>query len=253
MAVRPFNEGVADCGRASRGRYASGCRCDACRAAAAAYERDRTRRRAYGLPGAFVDAAPVRERLERLYAVGYSVREVERISGVSRSEQYQITHRHWRTGEPVRSVRRETAEALDAVRGRSLKDCQMVDARPAVALVRRWMQAGLSASEVSHVSGVDVQVVRALNDGRRSYLQWRNLRPLVLAKDELDARCPRMPSDRPRKSKVVRATGRRVSEQEAATMRAERARGDTVAAIARRHGRSEGTVRARTMGVAVAP
>lgn len=41
--LREETQGLADCGRASNGRYSAGCRCDACKAARSAYERGRVR------------------------------------------------------------------------------------------------------------------------------------------------------------------------------------------------------------------
>lgn len=90
-------EGMEDCGRSSHGRYVTGCRCDACKAANAAYERERKLRKVRedcGAPSMWVDAAPVRDRLLALYAQGYTAKEVERLCGVGHTTQYGITHRH---------------------------------------------------------------------------------------------------------------------------------------------------------------
>ena len=78
--LREETPGTADCGRASRARYVQGCRCGACRAASAAYERDRTRGMAYGRPSGLVDAEPVRRRVRELKAAGYTHAELERLA-----------------------------------------------------------------------------------------------------------------------------------------------------------------------------
>lgn len=247
-----MNEGLADCGRASNARYhLEGCRCDACKRAERLVRKTRELRTAEGRPE-FVDAEPARRRLAELKAMGYTDREIERISGVAHMTQYALTHRHWRTGEPVRRCRRETYEALMAVRGRSLTPGQAVDARAATALVRRWLQAGLPVAEVARVSGVDRQVLDALNHGERGSVQWRTLRALLAAKDELDARCARKPSDRPRKSPVRFARGKRVRATDVALMRRMRERGATYGEIAERTGFSASTVSAHLRKVAAA-
>lgn len=239
-----MNEGLTDCGRASNARYhLEGCRCDACKRAERLARKARELRLAEGRPE-FVDAEPARQRLAELKAMGYTDKEIERISGVGHTVQYSLTHRHWRTGEPVRRCRRETFEALMAVRGRNLTSGQKVDARAATALVRRWLQAGLPVMEVSRVAGVDRQVLDALNHGRRDFVQWRTLRSLLAAKDELDARCARKPSDRPRKSPVRLANGRRVRPTDVALMRRMRERGATYGEIAERTGFAASTVSA---------
>jgi transposase len=249
MSEPTFNEGLADCGQASHARYVIGrCRCDACKAANREYERERRRRKAYGRDG-MVDAAPVRARLLALYAAGYTTREVERISGVGHTVQYNIVHRHWRTGSPVTRCKRENAEAIMAVRGRNLTPFERVSAGPAIALVRRWMQAGLSGAEVARVSGVDRQEVYHLNYGDRQLVQWRTLRALVESRDELDARCPRKPRERAKRTKVLKPNSRRLTDGQVRMMRVDRARGDRIADIAARYGVSQSTVSRHTKDV----
>lgn len=83
--LREETQGLADCGRASNGRYVAGCRCDACKAARSAYERSRARTRGYGRPTEFVDAEPVRAKVRQLQAQGYTYAEMERLAGVPHS------------------------------------------------------------------------------------------------------------------------------------------------------------------------
>lgn len=105
--LREETQGLADCGRASNGRYVAGCRCDACKAARAAYERGRERARGYGRPTEFVDAEPVRAKVRQLQAQGYTYAEMERLAGVPHSTLHGLMCRHWRTGRPVKRCRRE--------------------------------------------------------------------------------------------------------------------------------------------------
>lgn len=71
-----------------------------------------------GAPSAMVDASEARELLERLFAQGYTWREVSRLTGLSKSAINSIVNAHWRTGKPVARVRRETIEAILAAAGR---------------------------------------------------------------------------------------------------------------------------------------
>ena len=188
--------GVDDCGAASHGRYVQGCRCGACRAANAAYERERKMRRVReecGEPSMWVDAAPVRAMLLRLYGEGYTRREIERLSGVGRTQQYQIVHRHWRTGRPVGRVLRKTKDALAAIRGgrRSLTAGQRVDASWMAGWVREYAERGLSVAEMSRTCGIDRAVLDALRHGRRSRVEARTLHAFVRAVPELDRKAGR--------------------------------------------------------------
>ena len=192
-ARAPHDEGLADCGRASNSRYVVDlCRCDACRAAHARAQADRTRRKLYGRE-LFVDAGPVRERLERLYALGYTTRELARL-GISKSEQRAVTSRHERTGKPVTRVTRAFAEKVRAVSGRALSDGQKVPAAPARALVAGWVRDGISVAEIHRTSGVALSTLYALHEGRVERVVYRNLKALVDHRDELDMARPRVPA-----------------------------------------------------------
>lgn len=183
-------EGLDDCGRASHGRYVSGCRCRACKAANSDYERRRKMRlvrEECGAPSMWVDAAPVREKLLRLYAQGYTAKEIERVCGVGHTQQYQIVHRHWRTGKPVSRVLRRTKDAIFAVRGRrSLTAGQRVDASWMAGWLREYRDKGVSVAEMSRTCGIDRQVLDALIHGTRSQVRARTLYAFVTAKPALD-------------------------------------------------------------------
>ena len=184
--------GLDDCGRSSRSRYVRGCRCRACKAANSAYEMERARRKAREAWGAekpaFVDAAPVRERLLELRAMGYTVREVERIAGVGKTAQHNLTVGHWRTGEPVRRVRRETAEAVMAIEPgkRRLSAGQRVPGAWMGDTVRGWKAAGLSVARISRETGIDRQVLDRVSRLHAPLVEAGTLHKFVLAVHKME-------------------------------------------------------------------
>lgn len=185
--LREETRGLADCGRASHGRFVQGCRCDACREANRAYEEDRRRRRLYGEPARFVDAEPVRRRIRLLLDRGYTVKEIERVSGVGHSTIHGIMVRHWRTGRPVERCRRETKDAICAIRcERRLTQGQRVDAEWMAGWLREYREAGLSVALMTRTCGIDRQVLDALLRGRRSKVRARTLHAFVTGKPALD-------------------------------------------------------------------
>lgn len=179
-----MNEGMADCGHASNGRYAQGCRCDACRHAHVMAWKARELRNLTG-ETYFVDAEPVRDRLLSLYAMGYSRRELERF-GISGSTQYALVHRHNRSGRPLTRVRRETADKLAAVRGRRLSKGQRVPADAAAHMVREWHDAGIPLAQIAARCGLDRQAVDNLYHGRSRQVKAETLLALLGHKEEID-------------------------------------------------------------------
>lgn len=148
--LKEETRGLSDCGRASHGRFVQGCRCGACREANRAYEEDRRRRRLYGRPSQFVDAGPVRRKIEQLRGQGYTIDEIERLSGVGHSTLYGIMVRHWRTGRPVERCRRETKDAICTIKGRRrLTQGQNVDAGWMAGWLREYRDAGLAVAQIA--------------------------------------------------------------------------------------------------------
>ena len=223
-----MNEGMRDCGRASNGRYVQGCRCDACRHAHATAGKARELRAIEGRPY-FVDAAPVRERLISLYAMGYTQREIERY-GVSRSVQGGLMRGHHRTGKPVRRVRRETAEKLAAVRGRRLTPGERVPAGAARLMVRGWADAGVPVARIERVTGVDRQTLDRLRHGDGDKVQARTLLALLDHKDELDD----MARPGPRRS-YAGTLHKKLSDWEVEEAYAEHRAGKTLGELATRY------------------
>lgn len=179
--------GLADCGQASHGRYVSGCRCGACREANRAYEEGRRRRKLYGKPSHFVDAEPVRRKIEQLLGQGYTINEIERLSGVGHSTIHGIMVRHWRTGRPVEHCKRETKDAICAIKGRRrLTQGQNVDAEWMAGWLREYRDAGVPTAWIARTCGLDRQVLDALLHGGRSHVLARTLHAFVVHKPELD-------------------------------------------------------------------
>lgn len=58
------------------------CRCHPCKVAHRAYEQDRRRKHAYGLPGDLVDAQPAREHIQQLMWGGMGLKRIVALSGL---------------------------------------------------------------------------------------------------------------------------------------------------------------------------
>ena len=224
-----MNDGVKDCGSASNGRYVQGCRCDACRHAHAMTRKARELRSLTGRTY-FVDAEPVRQRLLALYSMGYTKREIERF-GVSGSTQYALIHAHNRSGKPLGRVRRETAEKLEAVKGRRLSPSQRVPADAAELMVRTWHDSGIALAQIAKRCGLDRQIVDSLYHGRRQSVKAVTLLALLDHKDELDDRA-RPPE--PRRS-YAGTLHKKLSDWEVEEAYAEHKAGKTMGALAARY------------------
>ena len=180
-------DGLEDCGRSSHGRFVAGCRCKACRAANSEYEKQRVRNKAYGRPTYLVDAGPVRDRILKLRSMGYTNKEIERLSGVGHTTIHGITVAHWRTGKPVKRCKRETKDAIFGIKGqRRVTQGQKMDAAEMVNDCRRWMDAGLSVAAIARIAGLDRQIYDALLHGRRDRVFARTLHAHRQARPTLD-------------------------------------------------------------------
>lgn len=163
---------MRDCGRASRGRYIGGCRCDACRKANRDYER---KTRLYGFESGFVDAEPVRERIGRLVGMGWTKREICRAADVPRSTMYALTRKHNRTGKPVAKVNAEVADRIMKLDKRRLKAGQLVSARRMRNVLLECSAAGISPADVSRATGIGYQTVYAVAKGTQSRIRVETL------------------------------------------------------------------------------
>ena len=178
----------------------------------------------------FVDAEPVRQRLLALYSMGYTKREIERF-GVSGSTQYALIHAHNRSGKPLGRVRRETAEKLEAVKGRRLSPSQRVPADAAELMVRTWHDSGIALAQIAKRCGLDRQIVDSLYHGRRQSVKAVTLLALLDHKDELDDRA-RPPE--PRRS-YAGTLHKKLSDWEVEEAYAEHKAGKTMGALAARY------------------
>lgn len=173
-----------------RSRYVAGCRCDDCRRANREYYRKRTMQKVAeecGAPATMVDAEPVRLKLLALYEQGYTQREVCRLTGLSRSTLRSIVVAHHRSGRPVAMVRRETKDAICAIKGRRcLSAAQRVDAEWMARQVKRYLERGLSVAQLSRAVGIDRQTLDRIAHGGPCKVEARTLHAFVSAKPACD-------------------------------------------------------------------
>lgn len=88
------------------------CRCDDCREASNAYNRDRDRQIAYGRWRPFADAAPVRAHLKLLAAAGIGPSRIPGLAGVPVIAVTRLLYRN----PPILRIKTATAEAILALR-----------------------------------------------------------------------------------------------------------------------------------------
>lgn len=154
-------EGMADCGKSSHGMFVRGCRCDECRAANNAYERDRNRRKAYGR-SLFVDAEPVRQHVRWLKSKDYTVREIEHLTGCAHTTMHSLMVRHWRTGRPTERVNKAFADKVMAL-GTTDKRRWLTPGHKVRCDMGRqvdeFYRNGLSIAEMARTTGLDRQVL----------------------------------------------------------------------------------------------
>lgn len=104
---------LAPHGTLSRAKYHH-CKCDTCRAASAAYQRTRHRKRGYGTWQPFVDAEPIRAHLALLREHGISYIRAAELAGLYTPTVGRLLYTAGGR-PPVKRVRQETADALLAV------------------------------------------------------------------------------------------------------------------------------------------
>lgn len=88
-----------------------GCRCDTCRGARAAMERQRRKSKLYGRHY-LTDAEPARQHIRGLMAAGMGWKRVARAAGVSPSTVYPLLY--GRGGNDPRPPRKQISKALEA-------------------------------------------------------------------------------------------------------------------------------------------
>lgn len=160
---------MSDCGKASRGNYVQGCRCDACREANRTYFHIKQRKDLLIEVGQdvsyFVEAEPVRRKVRQLMSQGYTMKEICRVSGVTRSSMRSLMNEHPRTGKPVRKCKRETKDAICAIKGRrAIRPKELVDGSVAAGHVKEWSE-WLAPLEIAEALGVSRGTIYRLLNG----------------------------------------------------------------------------------------
>jgi transcriptional regulator with XRE-family HTH domain len=126
------------------------CRCTACRGAAAAYQRHRTRMQAYGRWQPLVDAEPARLHVRALMAAGLGWERIARLAGVPKTTVASLLY--GLGGRPAsKRIRPQTADALlavtaelDAMAGRRPVDGTGTRRRLRALVALGWPQAELA-------------------------------------------------------------------------------------------------------------
>ena len=126
----------------------SGCRCDPCRRANAAYERARKRRAA----PPYVDATEAREHVAWLAAHGVGLKRVAEKSGVSHGTLSKLVYGSDRRGPSTR-IRPTTRDAIIAVKPSDGAPGSRIPAAPTHANVARLIDAGWSKMAISAAIG----------------------------------------------------------------------------------------------------
>ena len=166
---------TVNCDNPSRTRYViEKCRCDACRAEAAAYQREWSKRKALGVE-CWVSGALVRQHIAVLKANGMSNKEIRRAAQISAGVLTNVYYRHWRTGKPVERVKKATADRILAVNRRHYSKGQQVSREAMDRRIVEMLADGYSIAAQSRISGVDRQVLDRYKDPRRKTVSAERL------------------------------------------------------------------------------
>lgn len=152
----------------------AGCRCEPCRQANSAYERDRARR----VTPAYVGAGEVRRHLAELADAGIGLKTVAQRSGVSHGALSKIVYGHRRadgtTRPPSKRIRVETRDKLLAVTPADAADGAKVPASDVWRTVDRLLERGWTKAAIARAIG---QSEVALQLGSR-FVTARNARAI---------------------------------------------------------------------------
>lgn len=135
-----------------------GCRCDDCRAANAAYERERKQR----IEPAYVGAEPVREHLAYLSSHGVGWKTAARAAGLSPSTVWKLLYGSPERG-PSKRVRKATSEALLSVTLDAGMPGSLVVAAPTWRIIETLLSRGWTKRAIA----------RAIGSGTENGLQLR--------------------------------------------------------------------------------
>lgn len=107
------------------------CRCGPCRAANRTYERERTRRNAYGR-SPWVDAKPARQHVKKLMASGkgqtdgVGLKQIAKVSGVAHGTLWKLVY--GRNGKPSKRIHKDNETKILAVTRAHMANGATVDA-----------------------------------------------------------------------------------------------------------------------------
>lgn len=174
----------------TRARYTTGCRCDDCRRANAAYQQQLSIKQAAErrgeIPPRFVPAAVVADHLEMLSRHQIGRHRVTALTGVSDSQLRKI-----RAGITKR-VRAETAEKILAVTTEDKALHATTDSARARHYLEALLAAGLTRYRIAHALGAKMPALQRLKGDRCLVKTERQLEVLVrlYAPEALDWRPP---------------------------------------------------------------
>lgn len=152
--------------RAHEGR---GCRCEPCRAANAAYERERARRP----EPPYVSASSARDHVAWLATQGVGLKTIAKASGVSHGALSKLVYGDPRSGRgPSKRIRPATRDAILAVMPTAVADGAKVPAAPVWADVTVLLERGWTKAAIARAIG---QTGPGLQLGRE-YVAARNAR-----------------------------------------------------------------------------
>lgn len=134
------------------------CRCDDCREAATAYERNRRRQTLYGrYDTGRIDATPVREHVRYLMENGISYKQVAKLSGVSLSAVGALLYgRHERGHAPYPRVTKAVADKILAVRPSlaAMADGRNIDSTGTKRRIQALVAIGWSLARIGQRIGI---------------------------------------------------------------------------------------------------
>lgn len=156
--LRPAHELAAGRPHGDRLRYIGGCRCQECRAANTAYERQRAVARKAGDWNGIVPATRAREHMAKLSAAGVGRRQVSDASGVADSILFSVVNG---TRANLRAL---TERAILAVTVAAAADHALIDAKPTWKLLDALVAWGYPKSHLARELG---RQTPALQIGRK--------------------------------------------------------------------------------------
>lgn len=192
---------------------ADGCRCVPCAAACSTYTEELNRRNAYGQTP-WVDAGPVRARIADLGREGVGLKTIAARTGISQGTLTKLVYGFTRSDgthrPPSERVRRETADAILAVRPDDRADGVRVDATGTRRRVQALVALGWSVQSIADRSGIDRQILDRLVMGRW-FTTGRTVRQVREIYDALSSTTPPETNQRER---ISASRARRRAEAE---------------------------------------